>query len=274
MLFQYVNGDGEPQPVTSGDVNDYIREATGGEFTAKHFRTWGASVIAFEQLLEKPRTRGSASRRWSSRSPRRSATRRRSAANPMSTRRCSRRSRTTPRDPLDGHGAAARAQAAVARRGRACSQFLAQGGASAAQADGRNGLIASPPAAMRPPMRSAAMRDGDQQRPRGRRRLIDWFDANRDELLIGLAVAAGIVARHARACAGSASRLVASDPRCTALARRHRPRPRNGPRSCSWSSPRSTSSPPMPRCRRGSSAWSTSSSSSPSRSRARSGRAS
>ena len=53
MLFQYVNGDGEPQPVTSADVNDYIREASGGDFTAKHFRTWGASVIAFEQLLEK-----------------------------------------------------------------------------------------------------------------------------------------------------------------------------------------------------------------------------
>ena len=53
MLFQYVNGDGEPQAVTSADVNDYIREASGGDFTAKHFRTWGASVIAFEQLLEK-----------------------------------------------------------------------------------------------------------------------------------------------------------------------------------------------------------------------------
>jgi DNA topoisomerase I len=52
-LFQYVNGDGEPQPVSSADVNDYIREASGGDFTAKHFRTWGASVIAFEQLLEK-----------------------------------------------------------------------------------------------------------------------------------------------------------------------------------------------------------------------------
>ena len=50
-LFQYVNGDGEPCPVTSSDVNDYIREATGGDFTAKNFRTWGASVIAFEQLL-------------------------------------------------------------------------------------------------------------------------------------------------------------------------------------------------------------------------------
>ena len=50
-LFQYVNGDGEPQQITSADVNDYIRDATGGEFTAKHFRTFGASVIAFDQLL-------------------------------------------------------------------------------------------------------------------------------------------------------------------------------------------------------------------------------
>ena len=53
MLFQYVNGDGEPKPITSGDVNDYIKEAAGGDFTAKHFRTWSASVIAFEQMLRK-----------------------------------------------------------------------------------------------------------------------------------------------------------------------------------------------------------------------------
>ena len=53
MLFQYVNGDGEPKPITSSDVNDYIREATGGDFTAKHFRTWSASVIACDQLLKK-----------------------------------------------------------------------------------------------------------------------------------------------------------------------------------------------------------------------------
>ena len=52
-LFQYVNGDGVPRPISSSDVNDYIREATGADFTAKHFRTWGASVIAFEQLLDK-----------------------------------------------------------------------------------------------------------------------------------------------------------------------------------------------------------------------------
>jgi DNA topoisomerase-1 len=53
MLFQYVNGDGEPKPITSSDVNDYIRDATGADFTAKHFRTWAASVIALEQMLKK-----------------------------------------------------------------------------------------------------------------------------------------------------------------------------------------------------------------------------
>jgi DNA topoisomerase-1 len=50
-LFQYVGDDGETSGITSSDVNDYIREATGGDFTAKNFRTWGASVIAFEQML-------------------------------------------------------------------------------------------------------------------------------------------------------------------------------------------------------------------------------
>jgi len=53
MLFQYVDDDGEPRPVSSGDVNAYIKEATGGDFTAKHFRTWSASAIALEQLLKK-----------------------------------------------------------------------------------------------------------------------------------------------------------------------------------------------------------------------------
>lgn len=50
-LFQYLTDEGEPCPITSADVNDYIREGTGGDFTAKNFRTWGASVIAFEQML-------------------------------------------------------------------------------------------------------------------------------------------------------------------------------------------------------------------------------
>ena len=50
QLFQYINGDGQPHGVSSTDVNEYIREATGDDFTAKHFRTWGASAIAFETL--------------------------------------------------------------------------------------------------------------------------------------------------------------------------------------------------------------------------------
>ena len=50
-LFQYLTEEGEACPVTSADVNDYIREASGGDFTAKNFRTWGASVIAFDQML-------------------------------------------------------------------------------------------------------------------------------------------------------------------------------------------------------------------------------
>jgi DNA topoisomerase-1 len=53
LLFQYVNGDGKPHQITSSDVNEYIREASGGDFTAKHFRTWGATVLAFEQMLDK-----------------------------------------------------------------------------------------------------------------------------------------------------------------------------------------------------------------------------
>jgi DNA topoisomerase-1 len=53
-LFQYVGADGEPRPVTSSDVNDYIRAAMGEDFTAKHFRTWGASAVAFETLATAP----------------------------------------------------------------------------------------------------------------------------------------------------------------------------------------------------------------------------
>jgi DNA topoisomerase-1 len=49
-LFAWLDDGGEAHPVTSSDVNAYIREATGEDFTAKHFRTWAASVTAFETL--------------------------------------------------------------------------------------------------------------------------------------------------------------------------------------------------------------------------------
>ena len=45
-LFQYQADDGSICPITSGDVNDYLREATGEDFTAKSFRTWAGTVEA------------------------------------------------------------------------------------------------------------------------------------------------------------------------------------------------------------------------------------
>lgn len=51
-LFRWVDTEGGAHPVTSSDVNAYIRDAMGDNFTAKHFRTWGASVIAFKTLAQ------------------------------------------------------------------------------------------------------------------------------------------------------------------------------------------------------------------------------
>jgi DNA topoisomerase-1 len=52
-LFECVDSAGNVRPVTSGDVNAYVREGMGEEFTAKDFRTWGASVIAWEELAKR-----------------------------------------------------------------------------------------------------------------------------------------------------------------------------------------------------------------------------
>jgi DNA topoisomerase-1 len=51
-LFQYVSEDGTPEPITSGDVNAYLRTVTGADFTAKDFRTWAATVLAAWALSE------------------------------------------------------------------------------------------------------------------------------------------------------------------------------------------------------------------------------
>jgi DNA topoisomerase-1 len=51
-LFQYLDGNGERQSVSSEDVNAYLRETTGEDFTAKDFRTWGGTVLALSALLE------------------------------------------------------------------------------------------------------------------------------------------------------------------------------------------------------------------------------
>lgn len=51
-LFQYLDDTGEPQTVESGEVNDYLRQITGGDYTAKDFRTWGGTCMAASFLLE------------------------------------------------------------------------------------------------------------------------------------------------------------------------------------------------------------------------------
>jgi DNA topoisomerase-1 len=54
LLFQFVDGDGEQHPVRSSDINDYLRDATGLDATAKTFRTWNASVFAATALAARP----------------------------------------------------------------------------------------------------------------------------------------------------------------------------------------------------------------------------
>lgn len=45
-LFRYVDEEGETRDISSQDVNDYLREVTGEDFTAKDFRTWAGTVLA------------------------------------------------------------------------------------------------------------------------------------------------------------------------------------------------------------------------------------
>ena len=63
-LFQYINGGGERRSVTSQDVNDYIRDAAGGDFSSKHFRTWGGTVraLALFSQIEPPDARTAVAR--------------------------------------------------------------------------------------------------------------------------------------------------------------------------------------------------------------------
>jgi len=51
-LFQYLDVEGQRQSVDSSDVNQYIREVAGDEFSAKHFRTWDATLLAAVRLRD------------------------------------------------------------------------------------------------------------------------------------------------------------------------------------------------------------------------------
>jgi len=51
-LFQYYDDDGNKRSIGSGDVNRYLKEITGEDFTAKDFRTWAGSVGALYAIKE------------------------------------------------------------------------------------------------------------------------------------------------------------------------------------------------------------------------------
>jgi DNA topoisomerase-1 len=51
-LFAYIDDEGEVRSVESSDVNDYLREISGQDFTAKDFRTWAGTVLAAWALRE------------------------------------------------------------------------------------------------------------------------------------------------------------------------------------------------------------------------------
>jgi DNA topoisomerase-1 len=53
-LFRYLDDSGDAQDIGSADVNEYLREATGQDFTAKSFRTWAATVLAACALQDLP----------------------------------------------------------------------------------------------------------------------------------------------------------------------------------------------------------------------------
>jgi DNA topoisomerase-1 len=51
-LFQYLDEDGERHTIESEDVNEYIREITGEDFSAKDFRTWAGTILAARYFRE------------------------------------------------------------------------------------------------------------------------------------------------------------------------------------------------------------------------------
>jgi DNA topoisomerase-1 len=53
-LFSYLDDDGQACDIGSADVNDYLRQVMGRDFTAKDFRTWAGTVLAAQALSECP----------------------------------------------------------------------------------------------------------------------------------------------------------------------------------------------------------------------------
>jgi len=53
-LFQYLDAERQPHTLSSCDLNAYLREISGQDFTAKDFRTWAGSLLAFHLLRDMP----------------------------------------------------------------------------------------------------------------------------------------------------------------------------------------------------------------------------
>jgi len=64
-LFQYLDEEGQRQSIDSADVNEYLRDIAGEDFTAKDFRTWGGTVLAALALAGPDPENGEARRRLS-----------------------------------------------------------------------------------------------------------------------------------------------------------------------------------------------------------------
>ncbi|CAG4892972.1 DNA topoisomerase IB [Paraburkholderia saeva] len=62
-LFQYIDDDGARHVIGSADINDYLREVSGADFTAKDYRTWAASVYTLRALRQHTLTDAAGSRR-------------------------------------------------------------------------------------------------------------------------------------------------------------------------------------------------------------------
>lgn len=63
FLFHYLDDDGDVRPVTSTDVNDYLRARTGLDVTAKTFRIWGGTLLAAAGFAALPPPRTARQRR-------------------------------------------------------------------------------------------------------------------------------------------------------------------------------------------------------------------
>lgn len=62
-LLTWRGAGGECHPIRSDDINAFIAERVGSDFTAKDFRTWGGTVAAYEALVERPVPEGEAAAR-------------------------------------------------------------------------------------------------------------------------------------------------------------------------------------------------------------------